>query len=119
MKGEIKNIESVTREIKNGEKKGQKFSQIVITVDVDYDNGDIKTLKATMSTDYAVKYFKQCGVSSSDLFGMECECTIAKRKFQTEDGEDRYYTYIKYLNLLDEDGERIILKDDKVEKLPF
>lgn len=118
MKGTIKNIESVTREIKNGEKKGQKFSQIIITVDVEYDNGDVKTLKATMSTDYAVKYFKQCGVTSSDLLGMECECTLAKRKFQTEDGEDRYYIYIKYLNLL-EDGEKIILKDDKVEKLPF
>lgn len=118
MKGTIKNIESVTREIKNGERKGQKFSQIIITVDVEYDNDDVKTLKATMSTDYAVKYFKQCGVTSSDLLGMECECTLAKRKFQTEDGEDRYYIYIKYLNLL-EDGERIILKDDKVEKLPF
>lgn len=119
MKGEIKNIESVTREIKNGERKGQKFSQIVITVDVEVGNGDIRTLKATMSTDYAVKYFKQCGVSSSDLFGMECDCILARRKFQTEDGEDRYYNYIKYLNLLDEEGKRIILKDDKVEKLPF
>lgn len=118
MKGKIKNIESVTREIKNGERKGQKFSQILITVDVEYDNGDVKTLKATMSTDYAVKYFKQCGVTSSDLLGMECDCTLARRKFQTEDGEDRYYIYIKYLNLL-EDGEKIMLKDDKVEKLPF
>lgn len=118
MKGKIKNIESVTREIKNGERKGQKFSQILITVDVEYDNGDVRTLKATMSTDYAVKYFKQCGVTSSDLLGMECDCTLARRKFQTEDGEDRYYIYIKYLNLL-EDGEKIMLKDDKVEKLPF
>lgn len=119
MKGVIKKVESVTREIKNGERAGEKFSQIIITADVDYGNGDVKTLKASMSTEYAVKYFTQCGVSSSQLIGMECECSVARRKFKTEDGEDRYYNYIKYLNLLDEDGERILLKDEAVEDLPF
>lgn len=120
MKGEIKKVEAVTREIRNGERKGQKFSQIVITADVEMGNGDIKTLKAYMSTDYAVKYFlKQQGVDSGELIGRECECTIAKRKFQTEDGEDRYYNYIKFLNLLDENGEKIFLENDKIEKLPF
>lgn len=120
MKGIIKKVESVTREIKNGDRKGEKFSQIILTVDVKVgDTNDIKTLKASMSTEYAVKYFGYCGYKSKDLYGLEVNCVLAKRRYEREDGTEGVYNYIKFVNCLDEEGNSIIMPNEKDEELPF
>ena len=92
---------------------GKKFDKIVIECDciVD-DKGTIKTYKSEMSPDYAKRYFGYCGLSSSQLPGKECEVTLRRRAFTSPDGKLGAVTEIKYLNMLDANGNPIIMRQE-------
>ena len=116
MRGILKSIKRV--EYKTA--KGTKFSKVEFTCDVKMnENGEIKTLKGSYGEEFARKYFTHCGVLTKDLVGKEVECTIAKKSYEAE-GKMRTYQYIKYLNVLDSEGNAIYLpKEDKEDALDY
>lgn len=120
MKAIIKNIAKKTITTKDG----RKFDKIVISADVVINdkNGEVRTYKSEMSVDYAKRYFAFCGLSSKELPGRECDVTLRKREFQTKEGETRYVTEIKYLNMIGADGLPVIMKnktEESAEDLGF
>lgn len=114
MKGKLKKIE--VREFENKDKK--KFKKVCFEVDVvtDEERGYINTLRGSYSVEFAKKYFEYCDVKTKDLIGKEVGVILAKRKYENAEGEERTTTFIKFLNVLDENGEAILMpKDDAVE----
>lgn len=101
---------------------GKKFDKVLIECDciVD-DRGTLKTYKSEMSTDYAKKYFAHCGLTSKQLPGMPCEVTLRRRAFTGKDGKPGACTEIRYLNMLDSEGNPIIMAaaEDASEDLGF
>ena len=117
MKGILKSIK--LRNVKT--KDGKDFSVIDYVVDVITDEAkqEVKTYKGNMSVEYAKKYFAFAGTTTKDQIGKEVEVVLSKRIWE-KDGEQRTVTFIKYLNLLDEDGEAIIMnKKDSDDALDF
>lgn len=101
-------------------KNGTKFDKVVIECDCVDENSRVKTRVAEMSKEYAIKYFNYCGVSSAEAIGKQCEVTLQRRMFEDKNGEMRTFESIKYLNLLNDEGERIIMaKDETKQDLPF
>ena len=101
-------------------KKGTKFSVIDYTCDVEYSSGEVKTLRGSMSIDYAKKYFDYCRVSSKDAINKDVEVVVAKRKYTDSNENERTINFIKYMNFIDENGNKIIMKsDEKEEDLDF
>lgn len=120
MKGKIKKIEKKTFEVKKGQNKGNKFAKILITCDVKNDKGEVSTLRADLSEEYAKKYFAFCNKTTAGVIGEEVSVTLARRSYTNEDGEERTIRFIKYLNFLNADGEAIIMpKEDDNETLDF
>lgn len=116
MRGIIKKFELRTCETKD---KKNKFKLLEFVVDVKInDKGDIKTLKGSYGEEYARKYFAFCGVKTKDLIGKEVEVSLAKREYEKE-GERRTINYIKYMNVLDENGEAIYMPKDDEEGVDF
>lgn len=109
MKGILTHLE--LKEFTNKE-KGNKFNRLCFTVDVEKENKDIITLKGNMSEDYARKYFAHCNLKTKDAIGKTVDVVTARRKYVAEN-EERTYTYIKYLNFVDENGKPIIMPDNK------
>lgn len=108
MKAIIRNVSKKTISTRTG----TKFDKIVILCDVVNDKTkEVKQYKSEMSVDYAKRYFKFCGLSSKDLPGKECDATLRRRQFTTKEGNEAYVTEIKYLNVLDEHGEPIIMRN--------
>ena len=100
--------------------EGKKFDRIEITCDVFVDEKNVRSRRASMSVDYAKKYFAHCGLSSADLPGKLCEVTLRKRSFTDKTtGELRVMEEIRYLNMLDENGEPIILRPEADKDMPF
>ena len=114
MKAKIKRIE--LKEYETEDKR--KFSKVEFTCDVENDKGDVKTLKASYNEDYAKKYLAYCGVKTKDIIGAECEVVTARRTYE-KDGEKRIYNYIKFVNLLDDKGQPIIMPSEKSKELDF
>ena len=107
-------------ELKNcTDRDGRKFDQIQITCDVFVDEKNVRTRRASMSVDYAKKYFAHCGLSSADLPGMVCNVTLRKRAYTNKDGDERVIEEIRYLNMLDDDGEPIIMRKEPEANMPF
>lgn len=116
MKGKIKKV--YAKEFKA--RDSRKFKKICIEVDVVGENNIVRTRTAQMSIDYAKKYFNHCGLSSADLPGMDCNVTMQKRMFKDAEGNDRVVEEIKYLNMLDDAGNPIIMrKEEPSEDLGF
>ena len=112
-------MKAILREVKLIECKnstGAKFRLVEFKADVKInDKGDIKTLKGSYGEEFAKKYFTYCGVKTKDLIGKE----VAKRSYE-KDGESRVVSYIKYLNVLDKEGNPIYLpKDNEDSELDF
>lgn len=94
-------------------KDGKSFEMLDYTADIVInDKGEIKTLKGSMSVEYARKYFAYCGVKTADLVNKEVAVTLAKRKYENADGEERTVNFIKYLNVLNDEGEPIYMNKD-------
>jgi len=110
MKGTLKKIE--LKEFTNKE-KGNKFSKIILTVDVEKQNGDIATYRGDMNPEYVKKYFKYCEKTTKDAIGEEVDVVLARRKY-VADNVEKIYTYVKYMNFV-KDGKPIIMPSDKKE----
>lgn len=115
-------MEGILKEIKRVEcktKDGKKFNMVEFKCDVKMnDKGDIKTLKGSYGEEFAKKYFTYCGTLTKDLIGKKVEVTLAKRSYE-KDGESRTVNYIKYLNVIGEDGKAIYLPKEESEDLDF
>lgn len=120
MKGVVKSVKLETFDVKKGENKGKKFSKIVISCDVTDEKNDVVTLKASLTPDYAKKYFGYCKVSSRELVGKEVDVVVSRRSFKDDEGIEKTFRYIKFVNCLDENGKPIIMPkedSDKVEEI--
>lgn len=116
MKATLKKIE--LKELKT--KDGKKFNKVEFTCDVKIDDkGTIKTLKGNYSEDYAKRYFKYCGVLTKDLIGKEVDVILAKRVYSNDKGEERTITFIRFLNVLDAEGNAIIMPKESQKELDF
>ena len=100
-------------------KDGRKFDKIVIKCDVVKEEDRVFTRNAEMSVDYAKRYFSLCGYSSADLPGKVCDVTLQKRIFKDANGVDRVIESIKYLNMLDDEGNPIIMRKEADPSMPF
>lgn len=103
-------------------KTGVKFDKIVIDCDVVMnDKNEVRTYTAEMSCDYAKRYFNYCGVSSKEAIGRPCDVTLRKREYTKSDGTTGVWTDIKWFNLLDSEGNAIILRKQEMpgEEVPF
>lgn len=111
MKGIVKKIE--LKECQTKDKKN-KFKVLEFTCDITMnDKGEIKTLRGSWGEEYARKYLAYCEMKSKELIGKEVDCTIAKRQYEVE-GETRTINFIKYMNIIDKNGDSIYLpKDDE------
>lgn len=117
MIGTLKKIE--LRECQTKDKK-QKFKIVEFTCDVKVDDkGNIKTLKGSYSEEFAKKYFSYCDVKTKDLIGKDVECVTAKREWENDKGEKRIVTFIRFMNVLDKDGNPIIMPKEGTEELDF
>lgn len=107
MKATIRKIYTKTITPNNGK---DPFKKLVFECEVITDSkGTVKTMKAEMSPEYAVEYFnKYLGYNSAQLIGKECHAVVQKRTFEAEN-EVRYVYEIKYLNMIDEQGNPIIM----------
>lgn len=94
---------------------GKKFSVLDITCNVlwDEERGEIKQLKSSMSLDYAKKYFEYCHITTKDAIGKKVNVIVSKKEFTKKDGTNRIYTFIKYLNFLDENNNPIIMPKEE------
>ena len=117
MKGKLKKIELKTFKTKDGKKS---FNKVEFTCDVTIDDkGTIKTLKGSYSEDFARKYFAYCGIKTKDLIGKEVECIVSKRAYENDKGEERVVNFIRFLNVLDADGNAIIMPKENADDLDF
>lgn len=117
MEGILKKIEKNEYKTKDGKKT---FTKIEFTCDVRIDDkGSIKTLKGSYSEEFARKYFEYCGVKTKELIGQKVECIIAKRVYENDKGEERIVTFIRFLNVLDENGKPIVMPKDTQQELDF
>ena len=108
-------------ELKQFEKKdGKKFKKLVATIDIKLnERGDIKTVKGSLSEDYARKYFKYCGVTTKDLVGKNVDVTLAKRAYTDDEGNERQVTYAKFINVLNDEVHAIIMPKDDATTIDF
>lgn len=110
MKGILKSVKLIERKTKDG----KKFKIVEYSCDCKVnDKGEVKTLKGSMSEDYARKYFAFCDTTTKESIGKEVECVVAKRAYIGNDEKEHIVNYIKFLNLLDKDGKAIIMKKDE------
>lgn len=111
MEGIVKSFK--LRNVKTKDNKEFKTLDYVCDVVVNEEKGEIKTLKGSMSAEYARKYFAFCGVKTADLVNKKVNVVISKRKYENSNGEERTVNFIKYLNVLDEEGNPIIISKEE------
>lgn len=94
---------------------GKKFSVLDISCNVlwNEESGEIKQLKSSMSLDYAKKYFEYCHMSTKDAIGKKVNVIVSKKEITKKDGTVGIYTFIKYLNFLDENDKPIIMPKEE------
>ena len=112
MEGIIRKINSVER----NKKSGEKFKQIVFTVDVitNEEKGTIKTRSAYFNEQYIKDYASYCKLSSSEMIGKTVNVILEKKMYE-KDGVKKISETIKFLNFLDENGNAIIMKKDDTQ----
>ena len=117
MKGTLKKIELKEDTTKDNKRA---FKKVEFTCDVEIDNkGNIKTLKGSYSEDFARKYFAYCGVKTKDLIGKQVDCILSKRAYENDKGEERIVNFIRFLNVLDKEGNPIIMPKDNQQDIDF
>lgn len=117
MKGTLKKIELKEYNTKDNKRSFKKV-EFVCDVQIN-DNGTIKTLKGSYSEDFARKYFAYCNVKTKDLIGQTVNCVISKKAYENDKGEERIINFIRFLNVLDKNGNPIIMPKDGQETLDF
>lgn len=121
MEAVLRKIELKQCEVKKGDNKGKKFKVLDFEVDVlvNAEKGEIKTRKGSMSEDYARRYFGYCKVKTTEAIGKTVDVVLSKRRYTNKDGEERTIEFVKYLNLLDEAGEPIIMPKADAQDIGF
>lgn len=115
MKGILKKVE--LKEYKTQE--GKKFKKVEFEVDVIIKDGMVKTLKGNYSETFARDYFSKAETKLKDLVGKEVGVVIAKKNFTGNDGLQHIYEYVKFINVLDKDGNPIVFKNETNEDIDF
>ena len=101
-------------------KEGKKFDQIEIKADVIVnDKGEVKTYTNSMSYDHALKYFKFAARRTEDVIGEDVEVVLARRQYTSKEGQSKTYTFIKFLNFLDNENKPIIMPRSNQDKIEF
>lgn len=120
MEAVLKKVALNTYEIKKGDNKGKKFKKLDFTVDVlvDATKGEIKTRTGSMSEDYAKRYFKYCGTTTKETIGKTVDVILSKRQYE-KDNEKRTFEFVKFMNLLDDAGEPIIMRKEEAQDIGF
>lgn len=114
MKGILKKVE--LREFKTSE--GKKFKKFLFEVDCIIKDDEIKTLKGSYSEEFARKYFEYCGVKTKELIGKEVGVVTAK-KTVIKENQRITFTFIKFINVIDEYGNPIYLPRESEGELDF
>lgn len=96
---------------------GTQFSMLDIFVDVVNDKNEVRTYRASLSWDFARKYFKAYGKTTAECVGAPCEVSLVRSQYDERDGVVKTATKIKYFNLLnaDETPFRLIEKDSEID----
>ena len=116
MKAILKRVEIKECKAKNG----VKFDILKFEVQVINDNKEVKVYKGSMGVDYAKKYAAYCNTKFSEQVGNNVEVTLVQEEYEVkETNEKRIATRVKYLNFLDEKGNKIILPSDNTKTLDF
>ena len=55
-------------------------------------------------------------MSSQTAINKDVEVVVAKRKYTDSNENERTINYIKYMNFIDENGNKIIMKSEKSEE---
>lgn len=95
---------------------GTQFSMLDIFVDVVNDKNEVRTYRASLSWDFARKYFKAYGKTTSECVGAPCEVSLVRSQYE-RDGVVKTATKIKYFNLLTDEGTpfRLVEKDSEID----
>ena len=112
--GIVKKIEML--ELKTHE--GKKFKKVEFVCDVTDAKGYVKTLKGSYGEEYARRYFKYCEIETKDLIGKKVGVVLAKRSYE-KDGEQHIVQFIRFMNVLDKDGNAIIMPRDNEQPMDF
>lgn len=115
MKGILKKVE--LKEYKT--KEGKKFKKFNFEVDVNYKDEEVKTLKGSYGEQFAREYFTKCNIKVKELIGKEVGVVLAKKFIEREDGSKYSYEYIKFLNVLDENGKPVVFKKEENGEIDF
>lgn len=101
-------------------KEGPKFEKLEFEVDVFIDEKNVKNMTGSYSLTFAQRYFDYArtitGKKSTDYIGEIVELETAKRRYTEDDGTIKVVNYIKFINVLDEEGNPIILRNEAVQK---
>lgn len=101
----------VKKDDKLKDKEGKPKVRIIIGCKCEVEKDVFETYYARLSEQFAHDYFTFCGLkSASELAGREVECTLYKENWTDKNGKEREDTYIKYINLIDADGNAIIMR---------
>ena len=109
-------------ELKEYTKKDNKtkFEVFKVSVRINGEKQGLKDLKATFSKEYGLKYFRDfCKVTSRELIGKPCKCTVIKKAFTVEEEDEVKEVFcneIKYLNLVDSEGNALIMTENENKK---
>lgn len=111
MKAILRKVEKKSFEVKKGNNKGAKFEKIEFTCDVIYGDNKVRQLQGSYSVDFAREYFTHAktitGKKMLEYIGDEVEVITEKKVYERKDGGNGVYEYIKFLNVLDEEGKAI------------
>lgn len=121
MKARITSVKFQEYEIKQGARKGQKFTKVRIEADVvtDEQKGIVHTYHADLGLDYAKRYFQYCGYSSQSAVGQTVDVVLQKRAYVGKDGQQHTTTEIRWLNFIDDAGNPIIMPKEGESVTPF
>lgn len=124
MKAILKRVEKkvFNKKGENG-KKGQEFTKIEFTCDVIFGDNKVRTLTGSYSIDFARKYFEYVatitGKKMLDYVGAEVEVVTEKKSYDKKDGGKGVYEFIKFINILDENGEIIRIPTEGTNSTSF
>lgn len=114
MDGKIIRIEKVER----NSKENKKTIHFITTCDIVDDNGEVRRLKWDVTEKYFKSYAKFCGYTSTkEMIGAKVSVIIARREYEDKEGVLKRYTFIKYLNFVDDaTGELFIMNKGELNE---
>lgn len=100
-------MRGIVKQFKLEKYKTKEGKKLAFCVEFKKDDNSTEKLWGSYGEEYARKYFAYCNTTTKDVIGNEVDCVIDAR----EDGK----RYIKYLNVLDADGNGIVMKNEEYD----